>query len=148
MSREAIDLSEGDQGVTASRELSPTHNAAVPKSSAPAHTPEPWVIVTYGDGDSLVVHSGEHERVCFMATPGDSPGAMERIEAHANLICAAPDLLEAAQLQEAAEDFNANDCRECEGEGVPELCPVCCPRFDDARLARRAAIAKATGVQP
>lgn len=51
------------------------------------------------------------------------------------------DLLQACLLQEAAEDFNANDCDECGGEGVPELCPKCVPLFDDARVARRNAIA-------
>lgn len=56
-----------------------------------------WVIVPYGDGDSLTIHSGPDERVCFMATPGDSPGALARILENANLICAAPALLKAAQ---------------------------------------------------
>jgi len=58
---------------------------------------------------------------------------------------AAADLLEAAEKLERAEDHYHNDCRECEGEGVPELCETCFPLFDDARIARRAAIAKATG---
>jgi hypothetical protein len=53
------------------------------------------------------------------------------------------DLLIAAQLQEAAETQHAN-CEECEGRGVPELCHVCFPFFDDARVKRRLAIAKAT----
>jgi hypothetical protein len=48
-----------------------------------------WVPVPYGDGDSLVIHEGADWRVCFMATPGDSPGAMPRIEARADLIAAA-----------------------------------------------------------
>lgn len=52
------------------------------------------------------------------------------------------DLLEAAQLLETAETHHAN-CEECEGMGVPELCPVCFPLFDDARVKRRLAIAKA-----
>jgi hypothetical protein len=56
------------------------------------HTPGPWMIVRYGDGDSLVVHSNEDNRVCFMATPG-SLGDPAMIEADANLIAAAPDLL-------------------------------------------------------
>ena len=65
--------------------------------------------------------------------------------ANALLIAAAPDLLEAAELQEEAEEFNANDCTECDGEGVPETCGRCFPKFDAARVARRAAIAKAKG---
>jgi hypothetical protein len=58
---------------------------------------------------------------------------------------AAPDLLAAAMKLEEAEAFHAN-CEECEGEGVPELCEKCFPLFDDARCMRRAAIAKATGI--
>lgn len=60
-----------------------------------AHTAGPWSVAEYGDGDSLVIHAGEDWRVCFMATPGSSPRAMETIEANARLIAAAPDLLEA-----------------------------------------------------
>ena len=60
------------------------------------HTPGPWTIVPYGDGDSLVIHADQSEwRICFMATPGASPGAMGRIEANARLIAAAPEMLEA-----------------------------------------------------
>ena len=69
------------------------------------------------------------------------------LEANARLIAAAPDLLEAAVALEAAEHAHAN-CDECNGEGMPELCPKCFPLFDDARLKRRAAIAKAEPVVP
>ncbi len=63
------------------------------------HTPGPWSIVPYGDGDSLVIHDARGDwRVCFMATPGKL-GSIERIEANAHLIAAAPDLL--AVLQDA-----------------------------------------------
>lgn len=61
------------------------------------------------------------------------------------LAAAAPDLLAAAKKLEQAEEFNANVCKECEGEGVPEACGECFPFFDDARVMRRAAIAKAEG---
>lgn len=57
---------------------------------------------------------------------------------------AARDLYESARLQEEAETFHAN-CDECDGEGVPELCECCFPKFDDARIARRLALAKAEG---
>lgn len=60
-----------------------------------AAAPGPWTVELYGDGDSLVIHSGPDERVCFMATPGESPGAMERIERNANLIAAAPAMRDA-----------------------------------------------------
>lgn len=59
------------------------------------HTPGPWTIVPYGNGDSLVIHADQSEwRICFMATPGQSPGAMDRIEANARLIAVAPEMLE------------------------------------------------------
>ena len=62
-----------------------------------AHTPGPWTVREYGDGDSLVVHAGEDWRICFMATPGSSPNATPRIEANARLISAAPDMFDALQ---------------------------------------------------
>lgn len=64
--------------------------------------------------------------------------------ANAHLIWAAADLFEAALRLEMAELAHAN-CEECEGEGVPECCEVCFPLFDDARVMRRNAIAKARG---
>jgi|SRR5579871_2538241 len=56
------------------------------------------------------------------------------------------DLLEAAQLLEAAELGRDDDCEECSGEGLPEACGRCSPPFDDARVKRRLAIAKAKSV--
>ena len=41
-----------------------------------------WEVVDY-EGGSLVIHADRENRVCFMATPGDSPGQMARIEARA-----------------------------------------------------------------
>lgn len=64
--------------------------------------------------------------------------------ADALVIAAAYDLLDAAKKLEEAEEFHAN-CEECEGEDVPELCGNCFPLFDDARVMRRVAIAKAEG---
>jgi hypothetical protein len=68
----------------------------------------------------------------------------EEIAANARLVAAAPDLLEAAQLLEAAEHAR-QDCDECDGEGEPEACGTCFPSFDDARVKRRRAIVGATG---
>jgi hypothetical protein len=65
--------------------------------------------------------------------------------ANARLIAAAPDLLAAAMALEKAETERNDDCEECGGEGEPEACGTCFPPFDDARVMRRAAIAKATG---
>lgn len=60
------------------------------------HTPGPWTIEEYGDGDlpALAIHKDSETRVCFMATPG-SHGDPATIAADARLIAAAPDLLAA-----------------------------------------------------
>ncbi len=50
------------------------------------------------------------------------------------------DAIRALQLQEAAEEAHAN-CSECNGEEIPELCQKCFPLYDEARLARRFALA-------
>lgn len=62
--------------------------------------------------------------------------------ANARLIAAAPDLAEAAVLQQAAEDAHAG-CEHCRGASV--LCLRCYPLFDEARVKLRAALAKARG---
>ena len=59
------------------------------REAAMAATPGEWTVWEYGDGDSLVIHSDDVNRVCFMATPGDSPNAMARIAANAAHIVAA-----------------------------------------------------------
>ena len=104
-------------------------------------TPGPWSVERYGDGDgdSLVIHSGEDWRVCFMATPGSSPNAMARIEANANLIAAAPTLADEGQflsdrLSELDWSMDAEGiARDFHGHVLPSL-----ERF-------RAALAKAAG---
>lgn len=59
---------------------------------------------------------------------------------------AATELLATAEMLEDAEDKRQH-CEECEGEGEPEACGVCFPFFDDARITRRLAIAKAKGAK-
>lgn len=88
----------------------------------------------------IVLAENYDMRVAFMAH-GSGVTDDEFAEA-ALVIAAAPALFRAALLLEKAEDAHAN-CPECEGEGVPELCPECFPLFDDARIARRAALEKA-----
>ena len=59
-------------------------------------------------------------------------------------ICMA-ELLEACKAQEAA-DLKWTHCPDCcEAIAYPELCEDCMALFDEARLKRRAAIAKAEG---
>jgi hypothetical protein len=51
---------------------------------------EPWRIVEYGcgDGENLAIHEGDDWRVCFLSTPGGSPGQLEQIAAWAEHIAA------------------------------------------------------------
>lgn len=51
-------------------------------------------------------------------------------------------LVRALQLQEDADLAHVN-CEECDGEDAPELCEKCFPLFDEARIARRAALVTA-----
>jgi hypothetical protein len=48
-------------------------------------------------------------------------------------------LQDALQQQEDADAAHVN-CDECDGEEIPELCPKCFPRYDDARTRRRAVL--------
>jgi hypothetical protein len=109
-----------------------------PESSS--HHPTLPSAVAAAEG-ALDAALAELARSALSLTPAEGSSSSVALQ-----IAAAPDLLEAARLLEAAEDFNANDCRECEGEGVPELCPQCFPLFDAARVARRAALAKADAI--
>jgi len=110
------------------------------------HTPGPWTIVPYGDGDSLVIHADESEwRICFMATPGQSPGAMDRIEANARLVAAAPDMLEA--LKDALQMIAGLTPLPMEGleDWVLQALEATRAKADATRERIREAIAKAEG---
>lgn len=104
------------------------------------HTPGPWVEFCDQGSTVAIMPAGRDGDVCVFSDPYPTP-------ANARLIAAAPDLLEAAQLLEVAED-ERQYCEECEGEGEPEACGTCFPMFDDARVKRRLAIAKAKGNMP
>lgn len=101
------------------------------------HTPGPWLA---------------SKRSSVVGLPVVAPAADGRVicevvggtQADAHVIAAAPDLLAAAEALERAEDAHAN-CDECGGSYMPELCETCFPLFDDARIKRRKAIAKAKG---
>lgn len=107
-------------------------------------TPGPWQAIRSDPAEGAdvwwIVAGGGNQETELGSFQGGWPA--ERREANAHLVAAAPDLYDAAASLEAAEEAHAN-CPECEGEGVPELCPFCFPLFDDARLKRRAALAKA-----
>jgi len=103
------------------------------------HTEGEWVAEGLGKDGSWEIRAGNfvicsRNRINHLSLSSN---------ANARLIAAAPDLLAAARLLEAAETAHVN-CPECEGEDIPELCPRCFPAFDEARIARRLAIAKAT----
>ncbi len=86
------------------------------------HAPGPWSF----DGPRHNIHvrlaTNPDVRVCFMTSDGPT-------RENARLIAAAPDLLEAAELLEKAEEAHAN-CEECDGEGVPEFCEHCFGRSE------------------
>lgn len=102
------------------------------------HTPAPWK-ADYIGSDGAFTIATDHFVIC---SRNPLEHRAEQSRANALVITAAPDLLEAAQLLEAAE-LARQDCEECEGEGEPEACEGCFPAFDDARIKRRLAIAKA-----
>lgn len=69
--------------------LSPAELEAI-EARVNAATEGPWRIVKYGDGDSLVIHSDDDNRVCFMATPGGSQASWRTICGNAAFIESAP----------------------------------------------------------
>lgn len=116
----------------------------------PSHTPGPWVVPA-GEGNEHVICEGSDPtkpgHILFVLTnPLGTSRVLDPNEmaANARLTAAATDLLEAAEMLEAAE-LCRGDCEECEGEGEPEACGTCFPAFDDARILRRIAIEKARG---
>lgn len=78
--------------------MNPSDTPPVNPEGGVGHTPGPWVIVPYGDGDTLVIHYGQsQQRICFMATPSSVTDDFPRIKANARLIAAAPALYEALE---------------------------------------------------
>lgn len=65
-------------------------------------------------------------------------------DANGFLIAAAQELLAACKAQERVDNHIA-ECEDCSDGAFPELCPEGFPLADEARLLRRAAIAKAEG---
>lgn len=120
------------------------------------HTPTPWVYqskrhddwgwIRDANGDLAAiardgrVASGEHDD--YRRTGKDPYGA------NAALIVKAVNchdaLVNALSLLEKAEEFHVN-CEECNGEDIPENCEKCFPHYDDARTARRTALALTQG---
>jgi len=112
-------------------------------------TPGPWIadvtIISHGGlkaaEQNIRIHAGE-TIIADYRIEIFTIGRIEENAANAYTMAAAWDLLEAARLLETAE-HNRQFCDECEDEGEPEACSKCFPAFDDARVMRRLAIAKA-----
>ena len=107
------------------------------------YTPGPWSLFNKNRTVAVTAGDGPHNEVVHWSG-FDSSHYPKQVVANARLIAAAPELYEAALSLEVAEIAHAN-CSECDGEIVPELCPKCFPLFDNARVARRLAVAKAKG---
>lgn len=115
------------------------------------NTPAPWRLShTHYEEDGRTVGytnvigpDGDDIGVTIYNTGSQNTRGAQR-RSDAALIAAAPDLLEAAKLQEAA-DLAHLACDECDPEDAPETCGKCFGLYDDARIKRRLAIAKATG---
>lgn len=106
------------------------------------HTPGPWEVVEYGDGDSLAIHEGSSEnRICFMSRPGKL-GDFEKTKANAILIAAAPDLLEPAPDAADLLERYAEYIRSVPADQL-EVHPYL-PEVEHVIETLRAAIAKAT----
>lgn len=103
-----------------------------------AHSPTPWKV---GDRKPYVEVWGPMR---MNSSPILASMDSEPREANAALIIKAVNnhdaLVKALELQEAAETANMN-CDECDPEDAPETCAKCFPLYDDARVARRAALA-------
>jgi enoyl-CoA hydratase/carnithine racemase len=105
----------------------------------PQHTRGPWIVASYEQGQSYVVESARHYRVCEVGDLNESP----QNAANARLIAAAPDLLAACR---AALDYDAAILRHAEngqqwvqGDDLDAL-------YDAWASAARHALAKAVHV--
>jgi hypothetical protein len=106
-------------------------------------TPGLWSLWSNENG-GWSIEAGDSAVVCQRA---DWNHRAAESTANGRLFMAARELLAAAKKQEAAEAFHLS-CDACEGNEIPELCEACFPHYDDARIARRNAIAKATIADP
>lgn len=94
-----------------------------------AHTPGPWILLDSEFPQFFICNADTHEDIC-KCNIGEM--SLKEIEANANLISAAPDLLEAL---DGLINFSGDDDR--------------IVILDKSRiLAARAAIAKAKGLNP
>ncbi len=102
------------------------------------HTSGPWVGFSDQGKVVAIMPAGREGDVCtFQQPPSD---------ADARLMILAPALVEALELQEAADLAHVN-CDECDGDDDPHTCEKCFPLYDDARIARRRILA-AVGSPP
>lgn len=125
------------------------------------HTPTPWRVEKGTGlvwGDCTLFDDGTPDRLGVPVTDGqlERPWAQgkgpsyEEMEANAAFIVKAVNnheaLVNAITLLEKAEEFHLT-CDECNGEDIPELCEKCFPLYDDARVARRLALAAVGGTR-
>ena len=107
-----------------------------------AFTPGPWR-TGKKRGNELFIYDA-HNRLVAGAEfdPPERAGSHDQMRPNAVLIAAAPELVEALQLQETAEKLRET-CKECHGRNDYRLCTTCIPHFSRARQARKKALKKA-----
>lgn len=108
-----------------------------PSGSAPcsAFSPGPWHQGTRGPNGCPIIGDAKHTMVCMLAHTDKQPEQRERAEANAQLIAAAPELLEA--LKGIVEEYD----RDLSDRTIEEDCAAIEARYRRAREV----IAKATG---
>lgn len=112
------------------------------------HTPGPWVAAPYeGFGPRTTVRQGDEKTGMRIASTFEttSPRNIERNEANARLIAAAPELLEALQALVFADDAFARLAMSEHGDEYDRLFEQIEQAHDTAKKKAVAAIAKATG---
>ncbi len=107
-------------------------------------TSDSWAVVRYGDGDSLVIHYDDDNRVCFMATPGRNAEAdLARIQTTAAFIVACQPSAVLALLARTQRAESERDAARALNAAMSDRCTAYAAERDAERAARQRAEADA-----